>query len=140
MPSGPVAQALKKGQGIFNDPQSTSAWVVTLPEQLPVTESLELVAGFERTKVAVGGLFLNRCIDDPFTTEELNRLHDYIENKSIYGTLTLKRLKAAIKARERLAAGTQLPIISVPQLDGLNNQELVERLVHRLAETEQTHP
>ena len=110
---------------------------MTLPEQLPVTESLELVAGFERTKVAVGGLFLNRCMEDPFTEDELNHLQSYVEGKNIFGALTLKRLKAAIQARERLAAGTQLPIISLPQLDGLTNQEFVERLVHRLAETEQ---
>ncbi|MEE2788071.1 MAG: ArsA family ATPase [Myxococcota bacterium] len=136
MPAGPVAQALKKGQAIFNDAATTCAWIVTLPEQLPVTESLELVAGFERTHVAVGGLFLNRCLDDPFTSNEIERLTPYVEAHRLFGALSLKRLKAATQARARLASGTQLPIINVPHFDCDTHMALLDRLVEHLAEGE----
>src|SRR5258706_83390 len=50
IPRGPIAAALREGQTVMYDPERTTALVVTLAEALPVTESLELIAGLRRTR------------------------------------------------------------------------------------------
>ena len=67
MPRGPIAAALREGQSYLNDPERAAAWVVTLPETLPVSEALELLDGLTRTAMPVGGVIVNRIPADPFS-------------------------------------------------------------------------
>ncbi len=47
-----------------------AAWVVTLPETLPVSEALELLDGLDHSSMPVGGVILNRYPIDPLYPAE----------------------------------------------------------------------
>ena len=67
IPFGPIADRLKEGQSYFYNPDQTAAWIVTLPQTLPVSEALELKASLEIEKIPIGGMILNRAPFNPFT-------------------------------------------------------------------------
>ncbi len=116
IPRGPVAKALRRGQAFMNNPAQAAAWVVTLPEQLPVTESLELLDGLARTQVPIGGVLLNRYPDDPFDPEERAALDAFMAQHPAQGGLALKRIDQAQGAADRLRAGTDALIVSLPEV------------------------
>ena len=43
LPDGPIPRYMRQGQAYLNDPAKGVAWIVTLPEFLPVTEAFPLV-------------------------------------------------------------------------------------------------
>jgi arsenite-transporting ATPase len=130
MPSGPIAEALKEGTPYFHDPAVTAAWVATLPEVLPVTESLELVEGLNENRTPVGGLLCNRVVADPFTPDE-RRCVDALKGRPLYGLRHLERLEDCGSALARLRTSTTLPILTIPELP-LQGPALVEALVKHL--------
>ena len=85
VPRGPVATAMRAGQAYLNDPKATAAWIVTLPEHLPVTEAIELLEGLRRTSVPMGGVILNRFLPDPFTDEERAALGSVLSTIPMHG-------------------------------------------------------
>jgi anion-transporting ArsA/GET3 family ATPase len=115
MPRGPVARALKEGQTYLNDPVRGEAWVVTLPEKLPVTEGIELVDGLRETGVSPGGFILNRVPKNPFTELELETLEKLVPQARFHGELALDRIRSATASLDRLIEETQLPVVELPQ-------------------------
>jgi anion-transporting ArsA/GET3 family ATPase len=113
---GPIAAALREGQSYLNDPKKGTAWVVTLPEALPVSETLELVAGLEKTAMPVGGVVLNRMPEDPFTDAERAALRPIVEKNALFGASGFARAEEAQRARTRIEAETKLPLLLVPEL------------------------
>lgn len=113
---GPVVEALQRGQRYLNNPEHTAAWVVTLPESLPVTEAMEMVAGLEDTKVPVGGIILNRCPVDPFTAAEREELAPYLADEDLFGSVAYHRIRRARAAEARLASELGRPLVKVPEL------------------------
>lgn len=111
IPRGPVARLLREGQALLNDPEVSSAWVVTLPETLPITESLELIEGLEATRMPVGGLIVNRLPDNPFTEEEQTALERVVDRVRVYGSIAFARLQESRRALERLESVVQHPMI-----------------------------
>ena len=131
IPMGPIAKAMHRGQKILNDPGQTAAWVVTLPEQLPVTESLELLDGLRETQVIPGGILLNRVMDDPFTAEERSALDAILAKKNLLGASDYRRLGSMARAEARLRNQANVPILCLPELqtnliDGLTEALLTE--------------
>lgn len=116
IPGGPIAKALRRGQAFMNDPHRAAAWVVTLPEQLPVTESLELLEGLAETRVPAGGLVLNRYPNNPFNPAERAALDTFMAQHPVHGGMALKRIDQAQGAADRLRAGTDLPIVTLPEV------------------------
>jgi anion-transporting ArsA/GET3 family ATPase len=112
---GPIANALREGQAYLNDPAKGAAYVVTLPETLPVTESLELIDGLRQTKMHVGGVILNRMPDDPFTPEEREALRPLIESKAVFGANGFHRVPECRKAVERLQREISVPLLMLPE-------------------------
>lgn len=115
VPRGPIADALRAGQGYLNDPAQAAAWVVTLPETLPVSEGLELIEGLRRTKVSVGGVIVNRIPVDPYTPGERAALGPLLGN-DILGTDSFKKPLLAARETARLRAGTDAPIYPLPEV------------------------
>jgi arsenite-transporting ATPase len=111
IPRGPVARLLREGQALLNDPKVSSAWVVTLPETLPITESLELIEGLESTKMPVGGLIVNRLPDNPFSEEEHTALQLYLDRVRLYGSISFARLQESRLALERLKSVVRHPLV-----------------------------
>jgi arsenite-transporting ATPase len=116
VPRGPIAQALREGQGYLNDPNQAAAWVVTLPETLPVSEALELLAGLKHTAMPVGGVLLNRVPVDPFTSAERAALKPLLAKSDVLGAEGFHRPELAHRETARLRAGTTLPIYAIPDL------------------------
>ncbi len=116
IPGGPIAAALREGQSYMNDPSKAEAWVVTLPEQLPITESIELLSGLRETRVAVGGFFLNRYPADPFTAEERAALAGLFEKHHVHGETAFRRAEVAHAQRGRLDE-VGLPVVELPEIE-----------------------
>lgn len=132
IPSGPIARSMREGQSILNDPAQAGAWVVTLPETLPVTEALELIDALRETKMPVGGVVANRVPEDPFTPEEHVALRSLLEGQAVYGVGELDRLRQADRSVSRLRRALDVPLALVEELPGQGGA-LVEAVAARLA-------
>ncbi len=114
---GPIADALREGQSYMNSADKTAAYVVTLPEELPVSESLELLAGLSRTNVSAGGIFINKVPKITFEPDEILALKEFLPGRNIYGADGFHRSLQAHRAIDRLKASTPLPTLALPALD-----------------------
>jgi len=111
IPRGPVARLIREGQAFLNDPSVSNAWIVTLPETLPITESLELIEGLESTQMPVGGLIVNRLPDNPFDEHEEGALQAYLDRARLYGSIAFARLQESRSALERLESVVRHPLV-----------------------------
>lgn len=129
MPRGPIATALREGQSYLNSPEMAAAWVVTLPETLPVSEALELLDGLDRSSMPVGGVMLNRYPIDPFYPPERAALKPLFARYDALGGEGFRRPELAAREMARLRAGTHFPIVTLPELP---NAGLLEALTAEL--------
>ena len=114
---GPMVTALQEGQAFMNSPESAAAVVVTLPEQLPVSEALELIDGLHETSVPVGCVVLNRFPADPFTPEEHVLLEAELNGKNMFGALNFYRILRSQEAMERLTKESKYPIFQIAEME-----------------------
>ena len=114
---GPIAEGVREGQSFLNNPQRTSAYVVTLPETLPVSEALELLEGLEKNRVHPGGVFINRVPADNFTAEESAELTRFIQRQPVFGAEGFLRIRESRQAVERLRRSTSVPTLQLPELE-----------------------
>jgi arsenite-transporting ATPase len=116
VPSGPVGAALREGLALVTDPERTAAVVVTLPEQLPVSESIELTRGLLEADLPVAGLVVNRVAADPFVGEERHLVDRFLsEHGPHLGGRTLERIDAARTALKRLTHELSLPLLTLEE-------------------------
>lgn len=111
---GPIAAALREGQGWLNDPRTGCAVVVTIPEPLPVTEALELVDGLRATRMAIAAIVVNKIPPDPFSAEERAALADLLPEGPLYGKEELERLRRARTSLDRLRSSTTARVLAIP--------------------------
>lgn len=116
LPDGPIPRYMREGQAYLNDPAKCLAWIVTLPEPLPVAEAIELFDGLAETKVATGGIVLNRVPSDPFSPAEREALTPLLAQQPMHGSRAFHRVEAARTARRELIEKTSLSIIDAPLL------------------------
>jgi arsenite-transporting ATPase len=103
IPFGPIADRLKEGQAYFYDREQTAAWIVTLPQTLPVSEAIELKGALDFENVPVGGFILNRAPFNPFTLEEETILESMsAKSKTQKLMVDLERLRRLREAQKRL--------------------------------------
>ncbi len=129
VPKGPIAASLREGQAYLNDPKLGAAWVVTLPETLPVSECLELIDGLQKTKMPVGGVLVNRLPNDPFSEAERAVLTPLVEQHGWLGREQFHKPLLARRELARLRANTPLPIFTAPELP---HELVVDKLVQVL--------
>jgi arsenite-transporting ATPase len=131
MPSGPIATAMREGQALMYDPTKTGTWVVTLPEVLPVTEALETMEALERDNLPLGGVILNRWLDDPFTAEERAVLAPLLQDREVYGKARFLGSARSEQALERLDRATSLKITRIPELPD-QGRKLLDAIANHL--------
>ncbi len=112
---GPVAEALRQGQAILNNPKTGTACVVTIPEPLPVSESLELIDGLKKTGMDVGAILVNRFPTVEFSPEEAAAILAFDGIRERTGFSEFSRNQRAHSSLERLQANTHVPITIVPE-------------------------
>ncbi|MFH1468859.1 MAG: ArsA-related P-loop ATPase [Pseudomonadota bacterium] len=131
---GPIAEALKAGLAIFSDPRQAAAWVVTLPEPLPVSECLDLLGGLRRTDIPVGLVIANRVPQDPFTAEEHLALDEILSLGQPRGLTQVDRIRRAESSLDRLGRVLEIPLLRVAEVEhGEPHQGVSRQLVAELA-------
>jgi arsenite-transporting ATPase len=133
IPTGPIAMALREGQAFFNDPEKSAAWVVTLPETLPVSECLELLEGLGKSRMPIGGVLLNRVPVDPYRPEERAALEPILREHDVLGKNSFRRPLRARREVERLLASTDVPVYALPEVD---STELIVAMTEAIAQAQ----
>ena len=113
---GPIANALRAGQAILNDPEQSAACVVTLPEPLPVSECLDLLEGLRQTAMPVGEVLVNRIPLDPFTIEERRALDEMLVGHEVRGLTLVDRLRRSEGALALLRKSLTVPMLGVDEV------------------------
>lgn len=129
---GPIARLLREGQAYLNDPEQTAAWIVTLPETLPINEAIELWEGLRQSKMHIGGMILNRVPLDPFSAEERTLLGELLRSSPMIGELSFSRIASCRDARTTLVGSTNLDVREIPDI-ACEEPELVNAMVADLA-------
>lgn len=115
----------------------TQVHLVTLPEDMPVTETLDAIVELEPTRIAVGSLICNRATESPLAGDEVTRAIDGRAELAVDG-LTGDQLRAladelaedATRLRDQRACRERLdeaglPVADVPlDADGIDVDSL----------------
>jgi arsenite-transporting ATPase len=122
MPIGAIADKLKEGQSFFYDKAQTAAWVVTLPQALPVSEAIELKDSLVKEQIPVGGYVLNRAPFNPFTDEEEAILESMSSKSKTHKLMIdLERIRRLREAEKRLGESDQVWV--APETDNPFDEE-----------------
>lgn len=118
---GPIADSLREGQEYLTDPVQSATYVVTLPETLPVSETIELLEGLKKANMPVGGVILNQVQQDPFTADERARLNELIDGArdrgdTVLGEQSFRYFEEARRETERLLREISVPLIRLPEV------------------------
>ena len=68
---GPLARDMRSMQSLLADPARSSICVVTLPEEMPANEAVELDRALRQHQFPAGPLFLNASFSSRFSSQEL---------------------------------------------------------------------
>lgn len=116
---GPMVEKTRQMATVFGDARRSAIHVVTLPEELPVNETMELLAALDRDKtVHVGHLIVNQVmprIFDERTEAALRRVPDGTDLDAVLAAGKRRLGRERLEARELsrlLQAGK--PIVEVP--------------------------
>ncbi len=141
--AGVLYERAKKIEALLQDPARTAFITVALPEELPVTELLELHEKLLEFKAPQGPVILNGMMTDPaknLADDVLAHLSAgappvRLAARDLAALRSWARRAAREEARLRAALHASTPVVTVPFLfqDG-SNSELVERMAGALAE------
>jgi arsenite-transporting ATPase len=127
IPGGPIVAAVRDGLALISDPELTATVVVTLPETLPVSETLELAAKLEKDRISVTAFVLNRAPANLFEEAERSFLDTWLSGEThVLGVRSLDRIDRAEKAKKRLRESYPGIIFQLPDL--LDDDTLSTRL------------
>lgn len=127
MPTGPIAELLREGKSILNNPTLSTACIVTLPETLPVSESLELIDGLRETQMDIGAVLVNKVVEDHFTPEERAWLETRTQEKPFFGITRFLALAEIERSLQRLNAHANVPVFTIPEFTNIGS-DLVRQI------------
>lgn len=100
------------------DPAVTAAVLVSLPEELPVNETLELCAALKaKVKIHPATVVLNGVYPPRFEASDLAALEKGSPLELLAAAHRERELQST-RAAERLVEGTGLPLLEFPRLFG----------------------
>jgi anion-transporting ArsA/GET3 family ATPase len=131
--TGPIRNQTEWMMAILSDPAITALNVVTAPEEMPVNETIELVARARaETDVPLGAVVVNRVLPEPFTVADepvfaamadgpaLDRLRQEagpaVDTVLDAAALAVALRRARVPHLDALRAGVDLPLLYVPYL------------------------
>lgn len=138
-PQGFLRRDAERAWHMLRDPEQGGVLVVTLPEELPATETLELVDRLRRSfDLPVAGVVVNGCLSPVFSPAEATMLAQRSELLQPTLSLTLTELAARRAVREvvqsenlRRLQALGLPQVMLPsQRDPEAGVERVQALSH----------
>lgn len=132
VPSGLIGDAIREGLESMTDPARGGAVVVTLPESMPITESLELCESLKKLSIPVRAIVLNKMPRDSFTGEEKAALEAHLSgrNEPLLGVREYKKLKRAIAAREtfRSTVPPGIKRVEIALFDGKDERAILSEV------------
>ncbi|HEY3586792.1 MAG TPA: ArsA family ATPase, partial [Myxococcaceae bacterium] len=115
LPSGPMSSEADWMLELLTDPAITSAVLVSLPEELPVNETLELAQELRtRLRVRVGAVVLNQSVKSRFGQADLSALSGRPGLTSLVQTYE-EDARRTEEAVDRLQA-VDAPLVRLPRL------------------------
>jgi anion-transporting ArsA/GET3 family ATPase len=119
---GPLKTEAEKIDLLLHDPSKTEAVVVTLPEEMPVAEAVEMSRRLEeKLKLPLGPVFLNQVQNNAFTTAEKGELSKLKKergaNDPVWKRIELQIARAELSEEyaARLAeALKKQPVVPIP--------------------------
>ncbi|MBM4343022.1 MAG: ArsA family ATPase [Deltaproteobacteria bacterium] len=123
VPVGPMAEDARAMRGLLEDPLRTALHVVTLPQDLPATEALEL-SDHARTTLGVptGYLFVNQVLPKLLTEGQRRTLQRHpgtapIVRSAVHAAQAYEQWRAAQQMQlQRLHRNSRLPVVELPHL------------------------
>ncbi len=123
VPAGPLLRDVVRMRDLLVDPAATSLSIVTLPEEMPVSESIDLDAQVRGVLgIPRGSLFVNAMPEARFSREEQERLARLQAGPPPVGpaaraaTLHSGRVAEAVRYAARVRAALDLPTVVLPLL------------------------
>jgi anion-transporting ArsA/GET3 family ATPase len=115
VPPGPLANDATWMRGLLTDPKVTGAVLVSLPEELPVNETLELHQALAaRVKIATAATVLNGFIPERFDSADRAALQPHPALSELARVHEV-RAQLSLEAERRLQ-GLRAPVVRVPRL------------------------
>jgi anion-transporting ArsA/GET3 family ATPase len=138
VPAGPLRRDAEWMQALLTDPARTSVVLVSLPEEMPVSETVELDAQVrDLLRISRGPVFVNAMPDARFTPEELERLRGLVGTALPVGpaaraaVLQGGRQERAEEQVVRLREALGRPLVTLPLLA---SERWGRRAVERIAD------
>jgi anion-transporting ArsA/GET3 family ATPase len=126
---------------MLREQRQTAAVLVTTPEQLPISETLETAAALTAMGIKPAAIIVNRSRAPQFASRDVARLKEHLiasdnaagaEHIGRIAKMELDRAGQAEHALEQLRRHIHAPLIELPQLHGFSAGELVRRLAQEL--------
>jgi anion-transporting ArsA/GET3 family ATPase len=120
---GPLADQTGWLSDILGSHERTGVWIVTTPEELPVSESFELIDRIRsETRVGLAGAVINRMprLLSEAGLEEADRLSEGVGGLAIAASIAALSTRTALRESTRFAdvwSTTGLPWFSIPVAD-----------------------
>jgi anion-transporting ArsA/GET3 family ATPase len=133
--AGNISRALR-------DERETAVVLVTTPEPLPISETLETAATLRETGIKPAAIIFNRSRTPNFSNRDVAKLKEHLiaagkaSDAEYLGKIARSELDRAIQAGKALAqlrAETSAPVIELPLMRGISSGELVRALARELA-------
>ncbi len=126
----------------IRDEAETAVVLVTTPEALPISETLETAATLREIGIKVAAIVFNRSRTPNFSNRDVAKLKENLnangkasdaEYLARIAMSELDRAHQAEKALAQLREETSAPMIELPLMHGVSGGELVRVLAHQLA-------
>jgi anion-transporting ArsA/GET3 family ATPase len=140
---GPLTEGAEWIQKLLADERQTTVNLVVTPEELPVSEAVDLHHRLkDELNLPLGAVFLNRILEDPFPARLTKALQAVGHNPlgrplAASATLLRARLRLQEVYLDRLRAGVDLEAMLLPEiLSAGDNLDIVNRLAGALEESQ----
>ena len=133
--AGNISRALR-------DENETAVVLVTTPEPLPISETLETAATLREIGIKPAAIIFNRSRTPNFSNGDVLKLKERLiaagkaSDADYLGKIAkseLDRASQADKALAQLRAETNAPVMELPLMSGVSGGELIRALAHDLA-------
>ncbi len=123
VPMGPVLDAAEKQRQILGDPQRTAILITTLAEELPVTESIELIDGLNAIKCMCHGIFVNGLFMQDPANADTQLLHQHASEEAVSERCNFlsgwhKLQQKELQRLQEKCAHSQTPMYKIPFVGG----------------------
>jgi len=126
---------------MLRDEQQSALVLVTTPEPLPISETLETAATLRTMGISPAAIICNRSQSPQFSGRDIAKLKERLlasgdalaaEHLGRLAKMELDRTSQAASALRQLRDETHAPVIELPQIHGLTEGELARRLAREL--------